>query len=187
MSTLRLVAVSMAFLSLCGVGVVRAQDEPKWSYVEAGHIDFDPDSGSSDSGGYIAGSLRLFKNFHLGAEYDAAGDFTLWNVGAGWHGLLGDPADLYADIVWNDVKLDSSSGDESDNGYAVSAGARFKVTKWFEFKTGVNWLKLDEGDDTTLEGEALLSLFKDHLGLGANYETGEADTLRLFARLSFGR
>lgn len=185
MSKLRLAFVSLALLAPCGV--ILAQDAPKWSFVEVGNIDFDPDGGSSDDGWYAAGSMRLFKNFHLKAEYDDAGDYTFWKVGGGWHGLLGEPADLFADILWNDVQVDSSTGDESDNGYVVSAGARFKVTQWFEFKTAVNWINLDEGDDTTLEGEALVALFKDHLGFGVNYETGDADTLRLFARLSFGK
>ena len=63
-------------------GTVSAQVAPKWGYIEAGYIDFNPDSGSSDNGAFIGGSLPIFNNFHLLAEYDEVGD-TVENVREG--------------------------------------------------------------------------------------------------------
>ena len=169
-------------------GVVSAQEAPKWGYIEAGYVDFDPDSGESDSGGFAGASMNLFRNFHLFAEYNDAGDFTFWNAGFGWHGLFGDPGDLFAEVVWNDIEVDSPSGSASDDGYEVSGGVRWKLGKWFDVKGQVNWIDLDQGgDDTTFEVEGLLCLLDDRLGLGVGYETGDADTMRAFARWSFGR
>jgi hypothetical protein len=165
-----------------------AEGGPRWSYIEAGYMDFDPESGLSDDGGYAAGSLRLGP-FHLIGEYDAIGDYTLWSAGGGWHGLLGKKADLFAEALWNDVDVDSSGGSGfSDDGYEVAAGARWNVLQWLQLKGAVNYLDLDKsGDDTTGELEAVVAFFKGRLGVGANYETGDTDTVKVFGRFSFGK
>jgi len=163
-----------------------AQDAPKWSYLEAGYIDFDPDGGLSDDGWFAGGSMNFLKAFHLVAEYNDIGDYTLWNAGFGIHGLLGDPADLFAEVVWNDVKVDSSN--VSDDGYGLSAGVRWKLAKWFELQGQVNWDDYDQGgSDTLIEAGALFLFLNDRLGFGANYETGDADILRGFVRFNFGK
>jgi hypothetical protein len=164
-----------------------AQDSaPKWSYIEAGYVDFDPDSGLSDDGWFAGGSLNILKNFHLLAEYNDIGDYTLWNAGIGWHGLFGDPGDLFAQVVWNDVEVDSSSF--SDDGYGASAGVRWMLVDWFEVKGQINWIDLDQsGSDTTTEVGALFSFLKNRFAFGAEYETGDADTLRAFFRINFGK
>src|SRR5262245_41491007 len=89
---------------LVAAGTVSAQESPRWGYVEAGYIDFSPDVGDSDNGAFAGVSFPILKMFHLVAEYDDVGDFTFWNAGGGWHGLLGDPGDLFADVLWQDVK-----------------------------------------------------------------------------------
>jgi hypothetical protein len=178
-------ALVMVLLAPC---VTMAQEAPRYTYVEVGYIDFDPEGGLSDDGGYGEGSLSIFKNFHLLAEYDAIGDYTLWNAGGGWHGLLGEKADLFAEILWNDVEFDTGATNVSDNGYEVAGGARWNLFSWLELKGQVNYLDLDKGgDDTTFEGEAMVSIFKGKLGIGANVEVGDTDTLKVFGRFTFGR
>ena len=168
--------------------VAMAQDAPKpgYTYVEVGWIDFDPDSGVSDDGGYAEGGLTIFKNFHLVAAYEGVGDYTFWNAGGGWHGLLGDKADVFAEILWNDVDVDSGGGSFSDDGYEVSGGVRWNVGKRLELKGAVNYLDLDSGgDDTSFEAEAMFAFGK--FGVGANYEFGDSDVLRVFGRFTFGK
>lgn len=180
-------ALLIAALLLVVPGLALAQAEaPKWTYVEAGYIDFDPDEGLSDDGFFAGGSLRIFKHFHLVAEYDDVGDYTFWNAGGGWHGLLGDKADLFGQIVWANVDIDDS--DVSEDGYDLQAGFRWKIVKWFELLGQVNWVDYggDVGDDTTVEVGGLFLFANDHFGAGARYETGDADTARVFARFSFG-
>lgn len=168
--------------------VAMAQEAPRYTYVEVGYIDFDPDSGLSDDGGYAKGSLTFFRNFHLLAGYDAVGDYTFWNVGGGWHGLLGEKADIFANILWNDVEVDTGAGKVSDDGYEVAGGVRWNLLTWLELKGAVNYLDLDSGgDDTSFEAEVLVALFKGKLGVGANYEVGDTDTFRVFGRFTFGK
>jgi hypothetical protein len=176
----------VAFLLVPCVAMAQA---PRYTSIEVGYIDFDPDSGLSDDGGYAKGSLTIFKNFQLLAGYDSVGDYTFWNAGGGWHGLLGEKADVFANITWNDVEVDSSGGGSvSDDGYEVSGGVRWNLLSWLELKGAINYLDLDSGgDDTSFEAEALVAFFKGKLGVGANYEVGDTDTLRVFGRFTFGK
>jgi len=168
--------------------VAMAQEAPRYTFIEVGYIDFDPDSGVSDDGGYAKGSLTIFKNFQLVAGYDAAGDYTLWNVGGGWHGLLGEKADVIASITWNDVEVDTGTVKVSDDGYELAGGVRWNLFTWLEVKGQVNYLDLDSGgDDTSFEAEGVVSIFKGKLGVGANLEFGDSDTLRVFGRFTFGK
>ena len=186
MSFRKIVPAIVAVLLVPCIGL--AQEAPRYSYIEAGYVDFDPDSGVSDDGTYIEGSLSIFKNFHLLAEYNDIGDYTFWNAGGGWHGFLGDKADLFAEVVWSNVDVDSGMGDISEDGYEVSAGARWNLYPWLQLKGQVN--RMDIGDaieDTTFEAEAMVSILKGRLGLGLNLETGDNDTLKVFGRFSFGK
>jgi hypothetical protein len=168
--------------------VALAQEGPRWTYVEAGFIDFSPDDLDDDDGYYGEGSLNIFRNFHLLVEYDSVGDYTFWSAGGGWHGLLGETSDLFAEILWQDVDVDTAAGDISDDGYEGSVGIRWSTLKWLELKGQVNYVDLsDGGSDTTIEGEAMVKLLNGRLGLGLNYEAGDADVAKAFARFSFGK
>ena len=170
-------------------GLALAQKEaPKWGYLEAGYIDFSPDEGDSDNGAFAGVSFGLGKNFHIVAEYDDAGNYSFWDAGAGWHGLFGEPADLYAQVVWSNIEV--SDSDISEDGYEVQAGVRWKIIKWFELKVQANWVDYggDIGDDTTGEVGALFTFAKDKIGFGAEWEGGgDADTTRAFFRWNFGK
>jgi hypothetical protein len=171
---------------LLASGLALAQDEgPKWGYVEGGWIDFDPDDGVSDDGWFAGASFGLGKNFHLLAEYDDIGAYTFWNAGAGWHGLLGDKADLFAQVMWANIQVDE--GDIDENGYDVEGGVRWRLIKWFELNGKVSWVDYggDAGNDTT--GQVGVLFYLGRIGIGANWETGDADTTRAFFRFNFGK
>jgi hypothetical protein len=160
---------------------------PRWGYLEGGVIDFNPDDGESDNGGFVAGSFGLGKHIHLVAEYDDIGGYTFWNAGGGWHGGLGDKADLFAQAMWANVQVDE--GDIDDNGYDIEGGIRWKIIKWFELNGQVNWSDYggDTGSNTTGEVGVLFSFINDKMGVGANWETGDSDTTRAYFRWNFGR
>jgi hypothetical protein len=170
-------------------GLALAQAEPpKWGYIEAGYIDFTPDEGADDNGGFAAGSFKLGKNFHILAEYDDVGDYTFWNAGFGWHGLFGDKADLYAQALW--ANIDIGNTDVNENGTELQAGVRWKIIRWFELKVQANWVDYggDFSSDTTGEVGALFVFFKDKMGVGADWSGGgDADTTRVFFRFNFGK
>jgi len=179
----------MAILCVSGLAMAQDKEPPKWTYVQAGFVDFNPDEGPKDDGWFAGGSIGFLKMIHVFAEYDGIGDTTFWNAGAGWHGLLGDPADVYAQVEWNDVKVDVPGGDVSDNGYEVAAGVRWKFLKWLEGMGEVNWSDFDEaGSDVGGKVGVLFTFLGDKLGAGASYEViNNADQLRVFARWNFGR
>jgi hypothetical protein len=185
MSKLRVVLVLSVVLMAPGLAMATGE-APKWGYVEAGYIDFDPDEGLSDDGWFAGGSMQLFKMFHLVAEYDDVGDYTFWNAGGGWHGLLGEKADLFGQIMWANVQIDD--GDVDEDGYNLEGGVRWKIVPMFELRGQVNRVDYgDAGDDTTVEVAGLFTFLKDRIGAGASYESGDADTARVFGRFNFGK
>ena len=195
--------LAVMFLGVSGLALAADSDKPapKWSYVEAGYIDFGPDtaSGLSTDEGWYAGGSAGIAMFHIFAEYDDIGDYTLWNAGFGWHGLLGEPADLYFQAQWNDVEIDTVGNSVSDDGYEVSAGVRWKILKWLEVKGQANWADSDLSDEWSGEVGILFSILNDRLGFGADYEYADVepsaqlansyntDTLRAYVRWSFGK
>lgn len=183
MSRMKYLIVVVAML-LAPTLVLAQEEAPQWGYVEAGWIDFNPDEELSDDGWFAGGSMKLFKSFHLVAEYDDVGDYTFWDAGGGWHGLLGEKADVFGQVVWSNIEV--SEDDIDEDGYEIQAGVRWRLIKWLELLGQVNWVDYggDVGDDTSGEIGALFC-FK-RIGIGANWETGDADTARAFVRFSFG-
>jgi len=169
------------------------KEGPKWSYVQAGYMDFNPDNGLSDNGWYAGGSAGIAM-FHVFAEYDDIGNYTFWNAGFGWHGLLGEPADLYFQAQWNDVS-DDSNVNVDNNGYEVSGGVRWKILKWLEVKGQANWADYSNpissnNSSSEWSGDVgvLFSVLNDRLGFGADYLlAGNSDSIRGYVRWSFGR
>jgi len=187
MSKIKYLLVLIAVMMATGLALAQAEP-PKWGYIEAGYIDFNPNDGPDDNGGYVGGSMKLFKSFHLIAEYDDVGGYTFWHAGGGWHGLLGKKADLYAQAVWANIKFDDNDIDE--NGYQIQGGVRWKIVRWFELKLQANWVNYggDVGEDTTGEVGALFTFLKDRIGVGADWEGGgDSKTGRAFVRFNFGK
>ncbi len=186
MSKTRTLLIAFALLVLPAMAFAQAEP-PKWGYIEAGFIDFDPDNGASDDGAYALTSFSLFKHFHIVAEYDDIGNYTFWNAGVGWHGLLGEKADLFAQVMWANIDVEDS--DISENGYDVQAGFRWKLVKWFELLGQANWADYggDVDSETTYEAGGTFLFFGDKMGVGAKYEMGDANTLRAYFRFNWGR
>jgi hypothetical protein len=185
-------ALAIAFLCASTLALAADSDKPapKWSYIQAGYMDFNPDAGLSDDGWFAGGSAKIAM-FHVFAEYDDIGALTFWNAGFGWHGLLGEPADLYFQAQWNDVGTDAPGGD--DDGYELSGGVRWKILKWLEVKGQANFADYDQaGEQWSGEVGVLFSILNDRLGFGADYEYADSDvntfqTLRGYVRWSFGK
>ena len=183
-SKMKCVLVLMVVLLAPALAMAQAE-APKWGYIEGGWIDFDPDDGVSDDGWFAGGSMKLGKNFHLVAEYDDIGLYSFWDAGGGWHGLLGEKADLYAQVVWSNIQFDENDIDES--GYEIQGGVRWKIIKWFELKGQINWVDYggDVGDEAAGEVGALF-LF-GRFGVGLDWETGDNETTKAYFRLNFGK
>ena len=159
---------------------------PKWSYFEGGYIDFNAEDDFSDDGFFAGGSLGLLGNFHVIADYQGIGDRTFWNAGAGWHGLLGAKADLFAQVMYARVEYDDEDIDH--NGYDLQAGVRWKLLQWLEINGQANWADYGDGGDEATGEAGVLGLFlNDRIGVGANFEVGDSDRVKAFLRFNFGR
>jgi hypothetical protein len=167
-------------------GSVSAQEAPQWTYVEGGFTNFNPDQGDSNSGGFVGGSVGILKSFYLVGQYDWAGDYSIWEVGGGWHGLFGEPLEMFAQATWQDVAFDSGLSNSSDNGAKISAGVRWIIGKSFELKGTASWADLEDSD-ATFKAEGLWFLMQNRLGLGVSWEIGNSDTAHFFARWNFGK
>jgi len=159
-------------------GTVQAQTV-NWSYAEGGWAKWDPDRRSSEDGWFLGGAVGLGKiPIHVFGEFGDYGPVDIWQVGAGWHGLLGKRADLFADGALYDTDF--------DDGLRVRFGIRWMVTERLELNGYLSWIDLDFGDNKSAAVGAVFGLGK-HFGVGGTIEWGdEFNTGRVFARFNFG-
>jgi hypothetical protein len=184
MSNRKWLLLIVALISM--TGSVSAQEAPQWGYIEGGLTSYKPDQGDSDNGGFVGVSMEILKSFHLIGQYDWAGDYSIWEVGGGWHGLFGESLDMFAQVTWEDVAFDSDLIDSSDNGAKVAGGVRWILGKRFEIKGTASWVDLEDSD-VTFKAEGLWFLLQNRLGLGVSWEIGDSDTAHFFARWNFGQ
>ena len=175
-----------------------AEKKPNYSYVEAGYneIDVDDLGGIDDegNGGFVGASFGFFKHFHVFGRYvsnntdDFDADVTNTLVGGGWHGLLGERADLIVDVAWIDQEFDPSDSFKlDDDGYLARVGARWRPIKLIEIGGWIRYQDLgdDFDDDEVYEANAIVHLWR--IGLGLALETqDEIDVYSGFVRINFG-
>jgi hypothetical protein len=174
-----------------GAAVAQA---PDWSYLEAGYSNLNVDDGSidDDGAGWFAGAnFEIFKSFHIFGRYndnsldDTDIDVTRWYVGAGWHGLLGEKADLLGEVAWVDSEFESGGIDDSDDGYFARVGARWRLAKMFEVGAFSRFEDVIEDEDDLLwEANAMVYVWR--VAIGASADIGDYDTYNAFVRFGLG-
>ena len=177
-----LVATTVALS--CSVTLAAA---PNWKYVEAGYLNVDPDGGDSGDNWFAGGTWGIFKSLHVNAryidgDYSDNVDFTYWEFGGGWHGLLGEKADLFGEVSWVDTEVASSS----DSGLGLSAGVRWKVLDALEVDGIVNWVDYDSGSEESYEARGIFDVWKIGVGVAVEF-ADSADQYSVFARFNFGQ
>jgi len=181
----KVAAVCIVFLS---ASMAAHAAEVPWTYVEAGYLNNDPEEIDGSGDNWFLGGAFGGKMWHVFAEYQQ-GDFVEnidnknWKLGAGWHGLLGERADLLAELAY----LQNMDPFDED-GFGATVGVRWRIIKMFEVDGFVNYVDFgDLGDDTTGELRAILYVWR--IGIGASYEgAGDlADQYTAFVRFNFGK
>jgi len=180
-----------ALLGLIAIGVITVPahaDGPAWTYVEAGYTDINVDDLHDDGNGWFGGaSIGILNHFHVfGRITHASLDKTNFDygrrfVGGGWHGLLGEKADLVGEIAW----INSDYDFESDNGYFLRAGVRWVPVSLFE---AGGWARYEDrgdlGDGIQWQANALIHVWR--IGIGVEAELGDVDKYNGFVRFTFG-
>jgi hypothetical protein len=189
---------------------VRAE-QPQYTYIEGGFADIDRKGPLFDSGDqwFVGGSWNRGRG-RVFAEYaDAAFELDFgvpevsgeleeqhWLVGAGWHGLLGERADVVAEGGYIDVDVKETIVIEGlgptvlsagDDGYFVRGGVRWRILPRLELDGSFDRIELDEAGDDEIIRIAVIG-FLGRLGIGASFATAdERDRIALFLRLNLGK
>lgn len=179
----------IAVLSLVVFAGTASAEAPAWSYVEAGYNNINVDSGigDDDGDGWFAGASFGAKNWHLFGQYtenntdDLDLDINQWFVGVGWHGLLGEKADLFGDVAY----MDADYGGFDDSGYFGRVGVRWRLIKLLEIGASTRYQDLGDLDnDLVWNANAIFYVWK--LGIGVNAEIADdIDTYNAFVRFNF--
>lgn len=150
-----------------------------WNYAEGGWGRIDPDDSSSENGLFLGGAFELGNvPIHLFGEFGDYDRIDIWQVGGGWHGLLGQRADLFADGAFYDADV--------DDGFKVRFGARWMVTQRVEVNGYLGWTELDFSDNKSAAVGAIVDLSK-RFGVGGKLEWGDNfSVFQAFARFNFG-
>lgn len=174
--TRRLLLALLVLLFL--VPVAAWAQGPRYTFAELGWQRLDPDGEGSTKNGFYGAASGSSRRFHFFGEY-ARLDPSTWEVGAGWHGIFGQKADLVAELSW----IDDPIGD----GFNLALGVRWMVAEYFELNGFVNWSDLDLTNRGSVEFNGIYFL-EGWFGVGAGYEAGEEfDVGRIFVRFPFGR
>jgi hypothetical protein len=175
-------------ISIVFTGSALADGEaPPWTYVEVGYSNVDVDALDDKGDGWFAGGSFGGKRWHVFGNYaqsetdDLAVDVDKWYAGAGWHGLLGEKADLFADVAY----VDATIGPVDDTGYFGRLGVRWRLIKLLELGANTRFEDLgDLDDDLVWEANAILYFWR--LGIGVNYEIqDDIDTFNGYVRFVF--
>jgi hypothetical protein len=190
----RALAIGLVFAALPVVTASPARAEgPVWRYVEAGYLNVDTEDLSESGDNYfLGGAFGLGKHFHIigqwsNGELGPDVDLTTWRLGLGWHGLLGDKADVVGEAYYVDQTVDApGASSEGDNGYRLTAGVRWVPIKLFEADGFAHYTDVGEGTDTSWEARGIINIWR--LGFGASYEQlDNANQWNGFVRFNFGR
>ena len=170
-------------------GSVAFAQAPGYGYIEGGYLNVDPDNfNSSGDNWYGEASMGLFKNFQLSGRY-VTGDYaqnvdlSYWQFAAGWHGLLGEKADVVAQATWSDQEVNNVS----DSGVGITAGVRWRLVKMFEADGFIHWTDYqDAGSQDSYELRAIFDVWR--MGIGAAYTyNSDAPQYSAFVRFNFGK
>jgi hypothetical protein len=186
------VLVFVALSALAAPAARAAGAEVNWKYVEAGYLNVNVDDLDESGDNYFVGAaFNLGKHFHIIGQYTNGElapdfDFTQTRLGFGWHGLLGDRADVVGEAYWLQEKNDApGASSETDDGYRLTAGVRFVPIKLFEMDGFVHYNDIADESDTSWEARGILNIWR--LGFGASYEKfDESDQWNGFVRFNFG-
>lgn len=162
-------------------------DDLSFTYLDGQIQSTNPDSGSTETGYRLEGSLSLPLNLYAIAVWEAAdtstaGDLSAADLGLGWHLGLGETVQGLAELTWSDRE----AGLFDEDGYTASLGVRVAPGERWEFGIKAGYRDLDENLSGGYGQAYVLWKVWGMLGLTARAELAEnSDTIGVGARVSF--
>ncbi len=185
-----------SFVTLALLPVFAQADGFDYTYVEAGYISADLDTGgiSVDGDGFgINGSFAITDTYHLFAGYSTLGfDFSIdlnqLAVGAGMHFPLSPTIDFVGTLAYLDAEIEAPlfGATVSEDGFGIGIGVRGRLNSTFEWEAGIDYA--DVGDSSTSFGLDGRYYFTDTIAAGAGVSFD--DDFTIFAvgmRVEFGQ
>jgi hypothetical protein len=153
--------------------------EMEYTYIEANYLGTDSKIADDTIDGYeLTGSFEFPLNiFVQGTVSQQSGDADLdrYRLGVGWHFGFTSRFDAYGILSWEELKLDGSGDDFTDDSAAAEIGLRVLLTRSIEVNGRSQWS--DNGDGDPSVGVGARFYFSGNLSLGARYDTtGDEDT-----------
>jgi hypothetical protein len=193
----RLLLFAMAGLLLMSSAAMA--DAPPYTWVQGGWLTEDPNIDFVDSGdGWFVGAQYGLENFHFFANYEDVSydqSISAWDVGAGWHGLFGNPGDLVAEIGYINWSLDYENTDD-ESGLFGRVGIRWRILPLLELNGFVTQTEPSDDDFSDAygdifgktEGKVGAVVYLGPIGLGLDlFATNETTGGRFLVRFAFDR
>jgi opacity protein-like surface antigen len=193
----RLLLFAMAAMLLMSSAAMA--DAPPYSWVQGGWLTEDPNGDFVDSGdGWFVGAQYGLKNFHFFVDYEDISydeSISAWDVGAGWHGLFGEPGDLVAELGYINWSPDFEGADD-ENGLFGRVGIRWRILPLLELNGFLTYTEPSDDDFSDLyddvfgKTEAKIGgvVYLGPIGLGLDlFATSETTGGRFLIRFAFDR
>lgn len=174
-------------------------DAPPYSWVQGGWLTEDPNSDFIDSGdGWFVGGQYGLKNFQFFVDYEDISydeSISAWDVGAGWHGLFGNPGDLVAELGYINWSFDAQGVDD-ESGLFGRVGIRWRLFPLLELNGFVTQTEPSDDDFGDLYDEVFGKteakiggvVYLGPIGLGLDlFATNEATGGRFLIRFAFDK
>jgi hypothetical protein len=153
--------------------------EMEYTYVEANYLVRDSDAANETLDGWeLTGSFELPANIFLQAtvnKLSGDADLTGYRVGAGWHFGFTSRFDAYGILSYDNLKLDGSGNDFSDDSVAAEVGLRVLLTRSIEVNGRGQWTDTGDGDPSFGVGGRFY--FSGALSAGLRVDTTGNDTI----------
>jgi hypothetical protein len=169
----------------------QAASEPRYTYAEIAYVNLDFDDIDVDGDGFgLGGSYALHPNIHAVADYydvdlDGNADAQAVSFGAGVNFPFRPGLDGVARLRWIEQEVDVGPFSDDVDGYGLEAGLRTMINPRLELNGGIDYVDLDDEDDTSFFFGALYDVVPN-FALGGDIEiSDDATVLVLKGRFYF--
>ena len=183
-----------SFVTLALLAGFAQAEEFDYTFIEAGYVSADFDTGGIDVDGDgfgINGSFAIADNYFAFAEYSSLGfdfdiDLNRLAVGGGAHFALSPTIDFVGTLSFRDYEVESGIVTVSDSGLGIGAGLRGRMNSSFEWEAGIDYSDVSDSDISFgLDGRYY---FTDSVAAGAGVTFDDDVTIyALGMRVEFGQ
>ncbi|MEP1742194.1 MAG: porin [Kangiellaceae bacterium] len=140
--------IASAVLSVISFGAMA--ETPSFDYVEFGFTEYDSDGLGKLDGFELTASKELNNNFYVAGDLarvnEGGFDLDTMTIGVGYKNQFSSNSTFFSEIDFAKIK---NSNDFDENGFQVTAGIRSMLGKNLELKAAVEYLDINDVDETS--------------------------------------